>query len=194
LNVEPELLAGQLPAKKPKRSDEVSSAVEDWSIAGTEALPVLSAWYYVPILELTTLEDYDGSAGQISQRLGLAPKITETALRELLGLGLLFRESGRYRKTEKKLRFTSSRPNPHIRKFHDEMLEKSQQALRQATSEADLERRLISGITVTARPERVQDAKRKLAECLHEIANDLAAEPGTEVYHLAVQLFPLTNK
>jgi hypothetical protein len=33
----------------------------------------------------------------------------------------------------------------------------------------------------------------KLAECLHEIANDLTHESGTDVYHLSAQLFPLTS-
>jgi uncharacterized protein (TIGR02147 family) len=194
LNVESELLVDAVAPPRKKLEKEVGKAVEDWAIAGTEAMPILRAWYYVPILELTTLENCDGSVAQVAQRLGLRPEVADMAMKELAALGMLKLEKGRYRKSEKKLRLTSSRPNPYIRKFHDEMLERAQRELRSATAEEELQRRLITGITVSANPERVQAARRKLADCLHEIANELIAEPGTEVYHLSGQLFPLTKK
>jgi transcriptional regulator of met regulon len=112
---------------------------------------------------------------------------------ELLNLGLLSETAGKLKKAEDKLRITSSKPNPLIRKFHEEMLLRSVDLLRHSTTEEDLRRRLISGITITADPTKVQEAKRKLNDFLYELANELLSEPGSEVYHLAAQLFPLTK-
>ncbi len=194
LDIEPELLAPAAPKRKAgSKSSEVSSSVEDWEISGVSGLQVLRSWFYLPILELTTLANFDGTAAMIARRLGLLPAEAEAALRELAAMGLLKFADGRYSKVNKKIRFTSAKSTQLIRRFHDEMLEKSQQELRNATSEDDFQRRLIAGITVSASPEGIQAAKRRLAECLHEIANELTETPGTEVYHLAGQLFPLTK-
>lgn len=192
LDIEPELLTSPAPRKRAKPS-VVNPEVEGWSLADTAAYQILRNWYYIAILELTTLKDFDGRPETISRRLKLAPQTTDVALRELVGLKLLKLTDGKYSKTDAKLRFTSAKSSHLIRKFHDDLLQKSQQELRTALAEEDFQKRLITGITVSATPESVQAAKRKLAACLHEIANDLTAQPGTDVYHLAAQLFPLTK-
>lgn len=188
LDIEPEMLS------MPKRRVQVRSEVEDWSLAGVDAHKILRNWYYIPILELTTLADFDGSAQSIAERLGLSQTSTAVALRELIGLGLVEIRDGKYAKTDSKLRFTSATTTHLIRKFHDDMLEKGQHALRTAVSDDDFQRRLITGITVSAAPEAIAVAKQKLAAVLHEIANELSAAPGTEVYQLCGLLFPLTQR
>ena len=193
LDVEPELLAGLLQDRVLKKGSEVSSPATDWPIADMQATQILRNWYNVPILEITTLANFDGTAATIARRLNLSLTSTEIALRELISLGLITVNEGRYEKTDRKLRITSAKSLAAIRHFHDEMLEKSQIELRVAQSDAEFQNRLITGITVSASPERVQEAKRKLADFLHELADDLSATPGTEVYHLAAQLFPLTK-
>ncbi|MGE0529324.1 MAG: TIGR02147 family protein [Bdellovibrionales bacterium] len=197
LDVEPELLPTAALSSQPTKPEplkEVTSAVEDWEITETQALQVLRNWYYLPVLEFTTLKDFDGSVEQIATGLRLPLPVAEVALRELESLGLLRRVNGRYEKVHEKIRFTSAKTIPWIRKFHDNMMERAQAELRNATSEEEYQKRLITGITLTADPEKIQVARQRLAECLHEIANDLIASPGTEVYHLAVQLFPLTRR
>ncbi len=191
LDVEPELLS---PPEIKKSKDDVTPAVADWALADVEATQILRNWYYIPILELTTLANFDGTATEVSQRLNLSATTAEIALRELVSLGLLKVTDGKYLKTESKLRITSSKSLPLIRKFHDEMLERGQLELRHANSEEDFQRRLITGITVSASPEKIQEAKQRLAEFLHQLANELISEPGTEVYHLGAQLFPLTKR
>lgn len=194
LDVEPELLAGlESELKEQSQMEKVTAEIEDWSISEKTASQVLRNWYNVPILELITLSNYDGSAEQIARRLGLSLATTEVALRELTSHGLVQVVDGRYAKSHHKLRVTSSKSIAPIRNFHDQMLERSQQELRNSITDEDFNRRLITGITISADPEMIQDAKRRLAEFLHELANDLVARPGSEVYHLAAQLFPLSK-
>ena len=73
------------------------------------------------------------------------------------------------------------------------MMAKAQHELSEKNTESDFEKRLITGITLTASPEKIAEAKKKLAEALHDIANDLIEGEGTQVYHLAAQFFPLSK-
>lgn len=73
------------------------------------------------------------------------------------------------------------------------MMKKAQEELMKKHSDIDFEKRLMTGITFTASPEKIRDVKKKLSDALHEIANDLIDDNGTEVYQLAAQLFPLTK-
>lgn len=187
LDVEPELL------NTPKQN-HVAPAVEDWVLTEKDAIKILRNWYYLPLLELTTLENFDGSTSEIARRLGLSNEVAEIALRELTSLGLIKWEDGKPKKADTKIRFTSSKTVQAFRKFHDDMLEKAQQELRSATTEEEFHQRLITGITLTGSEEAVQAAKRKLASCLHEIANDLVSTPGTEVFQLSAQLFRLSRR
>lgn len=194
LDVEPELLAKERAAETPKKANvKVSGAFQDWELAEVEATQILRNWYNLPILELTTLENFDGTAESISKRLKISPTTTEIALRELVGLGLIECTDGRYRKTATKLRFITSKTNNLFRKFHDDMLEQGQVELRNGVTEEEFQRRLMIGITISADPEKVKQAKHKLAEFLYQLANELIESPGTEVYHLSAQLFPLTK-
>jgi hypothetical protein len=100
---------------------------------------------------------------------------------------------GRFSKTKKLLRWGSGKPVPEVRRFHELMLERARLELREHVDEASFARRRITGITLSVDPEALEQAKQKLTDCLYEIANDLTQKPGKEVYHIALQIFPLTR-
>jgi uncharacterized protein (TIGR02147 family) len=178
-----------------KGKTPIRTETEDWVLAGETSSRLLTQWFYIPILELFGLKNFDGSIAQISERLSISKESVAVAVRELISLGCLQEiEKGRLTKTNRKLRFSSSRSKSEIRSFHSQMLQKAKDELKNKTSEEDFEKRLITGITLTAPKEKIEEVKRKLSECLHEIANELTAEAGDEVYHLSAQLFPLTYK
>lgn len=173
---------------------EIETEFKEWDLADKSKFNVLRQWFYVPILEATKLKDYDGTAKQIADRLGLTLTTAEIAIREMVSVGLLQETDGRISKSQEKLRFASSKSLENIRRFHDQMMTRAQKELREATDEAEFQRRLITGITVTTTPEKIEAAKRKLGECLHEIANEMDVKDGTQIYQIAGQLFPLTKK
>jgi uncharacterized protein (TIGR02147 family) len=170
----------------------VKTALDDWELASQESVKILREWYFLPILQVASLKDFDGHAKSIAGRLGLKESVASRACDELVQLGLLNRKAGLYINANKKLRWDSAKSVEEVRKFHSSMLEQAQKALRHSEQ---FERRLITGVTLTTSPEKIAAAKKKLADCLHEIANDLisADESATEVFHLAAQLFPLTG-
>lgn len=173
---------------------EAAADRESWDLAEKETFSVLRQWFYLAILEFTTLKSFDGTAGSIARRLGVGPGAAEVALKELQSLGLLTEKNGRLRKAKKHLRWsTNSKFLPDVRRFHSQMLKKADETLTTRTADEDFARRLITGITITADTAKIQTAKEKLSAFLHELARELGDGEGTDVYHLSAQLFPLTT-
>lgn len=165
-----------------------------WAIQDKRKLKALRHWFYVAILDFTTCDDYDGSVTTIAFRLGLSVPTVEVALRELLGLGLLVEKDGKLVKSTLDIRLASSQSQADIRRFHSQLLDKAKEELATKTSDEDFSRRLITGITIAANPEKIEIAKKMLSDCLHEIAALTKDGSATEVYHLAAQFFPLTHR
>lgn len=185
-----------------KYSIPVSSQVESindtrslhhWDLAEKPSFSVLRQWFYLPILECTTLKDYDGSLKNISKKLGLSETVVEVAVREMVALDLMIEKNGLYVKSKSKLRWSTSTTKSEIRNFHHQMMVKAQELLRFSNSEDDYAKRLITGITLTIPPNKINRAKKLLSDALHEIADELTKEEGSEVYQLSGQLFPLTK-
>lgn len=175
-----------------KSSFKSPTASNHWEAEDKKSLSALRQWFYVAILELITCSDFDGSSKMISRRLGLSLASVEVAVRELQALGLLTIKSGKIHKTKKHIKISSAKSIQEIRGFHRQMLKKADEELSETSPEA-FERRLIAGITISADPAKIQIAKKMLSDALHEVANFLSEEPGSEVYHLAGQLFPITK-
>jgi uncharacterized protein (TIGR02147 family) len=202
LEIEPEVFAGLKEAhlvslssgKFPRKGKaEIETALEEWELTSQKSLALLKQWYYLPILEFTNTTTYDGTPLSISRALRLPLPVVDNAVQTLLDQGLLVRKNGVYTKAKRKLRWGSGKLASEVRNFHDQMMEKAQLELRESISVEDFEGRLITGITFTASPEEIAQAKKKLAEFIHELANQLTQSKGSAVYHLSAQLFPLTK-
>ena len=161
-------------------------------IPARETSVLLRQWYYPVILDLTTCTDFGGSVDEIGSRLGLHPEATAVAVRDLLGAGLLEEVDGRLRKTEMILKVSSNRSRTEVRRYHLQQLERAQQELQQRTSDEDLARRVITGMSIATEPERIPVARKMLADALAEIAEYLASGEGSEVFQLSAQLFSHT--
>lgn len=167
--------------------------ISEWQPSEIKHLSILRQWYFLALLEMTSCEGFKNDPLDIGSKLGISPKSVEVALRELVFTGLLKEENGSLSKTTRYLRLGSSQSLDDIRRFHRQMLEKAGETLCK-TDAADFERRLITGITITAPREKIAVAKKMLSDTLHQIANFLTEEKGNEVYHLSGQLFPLTQR
>lgn len=167
-------------------------ALSDWLPGEKKEFSLLRQWFYVAILEYTQCLDADLAAEKIALRFGLSAETVRVVLRDLEAMGAIeMTASGKLKKKKQFLRLAGATSKAEIRNFHSQMLKRASETMLQDTSERAFSRRQISGITVTATPERIQVARQMLADSLHEIAAYLTAEPGTEVYHVAGQLFPL---
>jgi len=174
-----------------KGKSRVKTQLAGWDIASRDQFLVLRQWFYIPILIFSQSKLFDGTPASVAKKLGISRPSVEIALRDLTAMGMYTEVDGKYFCTDKKIRWSSEKSLREIRLFHENMMKQAIAVLHSQTDQESFEKRLITGITVTTNPEKILAARLKLSECLHEIANDMMIENGSEVYHLAGQLFSL---
>lgn len=156
---------------------------------------LLSHWYNVAILDLTTCVDFNPDPQWIAKRLRVNTTDVKISIQQLLEAGLLaWDEKQNLVKTNKNLRVPGKRSSTYIRKFHQSMIEKALWTLQNQQSEIEFKQRLITGITIATNPEHLEKAKAVLQSAIHEAASILSEGPCTHIYQLNLQLFGLTSE
>lgn len=159
-----------------------------------DAFKVISDWYHFPLLMLTDIPGEKITRESVAQRLGISLVEADVAIERLERMEMLERlPDGTGRRWEESARVVSQVPNTALRKYHRQMLEKASSALEeQAPSE-----RYVGSETVAIAPEHlpiVRDEIERFRAALVERLNAAARERApTEVYHLSLSFFRLTN-
>lgn len=161
-----------------------------------EQYEVYSEWFGLAMREMLNLPDFEEDPAWMAQRLN--PQVTEAAARRLLNLlvdtGLAQRdESGRLRPADPNVATPENLRSLAIRNFHRKMLELASGAL----DDVPVEQRDFTALTLTLSKKQFEDFKERISafedDLLRLAAKDL--DPGdSEVYHMAVQLIPLTKR
>lgn len=182
------LLQAVSPGLRQESFDSFQKGVS-WTAAPKKDFKFLKEWFYVPVMECTRLRDYDGSAAFVARKLGLGEAEAARAMSELQEAGYLVLEDGRLRKAAEFLDFNSAHNKGEIREFHRANMELAQAALDQKTSDADVEKRLITSFTFTCKDDDVAVVRQKISGFLQQLSREHAAGDGDHVYQLAIQFF-----
>ena len=174
-----------------KKTDEVDSSYLQLT---ADQFRVVSEWYYFAILSLVKTADFQSNSEWIAQRLGISVPQVNQAIDRLERLGLIENERGRIHLNQTRYRTTDDVMNLSVRKSHFETLELAKQSLEQNA----IEERDFSSITMAVDVEQLAQAKsliRKFQDDLDALleGDEQKQKSRTEVYRLAVQLFPLTK-
>ena len=157
-----------------------------------DSFELICRWHHVAILEMTDLEDFREDPHWVSVRLGgeIGVRDVQEALERLQRLGLLAKDStGRLRKSSG-LETVQGVPSQAIRSFHRAQLEKAAVALeKQSVTE-----RLFQGHTISIDPKRLEEIQALFQLFLKKVEGLFEQTPRTETYHLAFQMFRLTDK
>lgn len=151
------------------------------------AFQALSQWHHSAVCEALELKGLKGNINKISAKLELPPSVVRSALENLRALGLVKKRNGVWtRSTPAKIKVPDE-ASAAIREFHKGMLNQAWTSLERTPQK----QRDISGITMASSPDKLKEAKLRIAEFREELRQILKSENPTCVYHLAVQLFPL---
>ncbi len=152
-----------------------------------EQFKLISNWYHFAILELCDVEGFQSDVKWIGHKLGISEFIAKDAVDRLISLRLLEIVDGVLRKSaDNSIR---SIPSEAIKRFHEQHLENAKKAMR----DFEFTVRDFSGTTVCTSPQQMEKAKKLIKEFRSELTELLESGPKTHVYHLAVQLFPLSK-
>ncbi len=157
-----------------------------------ERFKVISQWYHLAILDLTTTATFKNDQNWIAKRLGVSTYEVRDAIERLIALGFLEKTADSLRKVDSKLYFATQASESAVRNFHKQMIDKAKSKLDE-TRPADFAARDISSITMAVRKDRIAEAKTRIKKFQMELATFLTEGECDEVYQMNMQLFGLTK-
>ncbi|MBT3984499.1 MAG: TIGR02147 family protein [Bacteriovoracaceae bacterium] len=159
---------------------------------------VISKWYHFAILSLMELGDYENFSEYKDAVIWMARKINmpqstiKNALSKLQILGLIqidIEAGSKPEITGQSFTSTDEVESSAVKKAHCDSFSLATRSL----MEDKLEVRDFNSMTLAINPSQIPKAKQIIRKCLDELDVILAQGCKEEVYHVSVQLFPLTE-
>lgn len=158
----------------------------------SKTFDMISNWYLVTLLELSMIDGFQDDPAWIAKRLrnAISEDLARKALEKLEEVELLKRdEDGKLRRNVSGLLVESRSPSQSIRNFHRQMLSLADKTL----DDVPQNQRLFLSQTFRVAPERMAEAEELIVEFRRRFQVLMAGGEEKEVYHLAIQFFPLTS-
>ncbi len=157
-------------------------------ILDDDVFRVISDWYHFAILSLARTKNCRANPAWVGKRLGISAAQARSALLTLEKMKLVEVKGKNLLRTSNPITTTQDIPSSALRKFHKQHLELASQSLEKVPTE----KRDVSTITMAIDPKNIDRAKRMIAKMRDRISKVLETGKITEVYTMAIQLFPLT--
>lgn len=194
------LAMARLPnASSPAERIEIKEAMLKWrEKRGTQLLPsqhyrFLANWYYSVLYVLGGMKATSWDVHDLAERLGgrVSTEQIKIALSDLLALGMLRFENGRFVRGASSLSTAEDVLDDGIFKYHYGMSALAQSALDQALADREM-----NGVTVAIPRELLPRVKEKIRTFRKEIDEYLTnfESDAEDVYQINLQLFRLTEK
>lgn len=164
------------------------SAVESDLIAEDE-FKLICDWTSLAILNLAKLKANRASPGWVAKRLNIPKEKANETLQRLFHLKYLEVKNGRLARIKKDMRTTTDIPSEAIVRYHLSLIQKAQDSLLNLKPEE----RDITAMTMPADPKKFAKAKEIIRSTHHRVSKLLDGDEASEVFVLAIQLFPLTG-
>lgn len=155
---------------------------------------LLAYWYYLALLDLSQCKGFVAEPEWIAKRLRITKAQAGNALEYLKVSGHLVERNGAWTKQEEFTRLPAIESKQTIRSFHEQMLTKAIQHMKNNVSPEAFQKRLISGFMVPTNPKNLEKAKMRMHQAMMEVVAILGEGEKTELYYFADLLFPLTGE
>jgi uncharacterized protein (TIGR02147 family) len=168
--------------------DQIQKVYSSFEKLKLDQFSVISDWHHFAILELMDVEGFSSNPTWIAKRLYLSVTEVSLALDRMLALKMIeIRPNGDFKKLKNNA--VKDAPSEAIRKFHLQHLKNAAQAI----EKRNYDERHTSGITMAIDPQKLPQAEKMIQEFRAKMSAFLEGGKKKNVYHLAVQLFPLDN-
>jgi uncharacterized protein (TIGR02147 family) len=151
---------------------------------------LMSDWYYFAILSLARLPKCLADGAWISERLGISRIQAQEALKRLEKLSLIKQEGKYLVRTAAPVTTTENIPSSALKNFHKQHLGIASDCV----DKVELAKRSVSSITMAIDPQKISKAQKLISNFRNRMANLLEKGKPSEVYTLAVHLYPLTKQ
>jgi uncharacterized protein (TIGR02147 family) len=179
-------------AKIEKARREFNKAPENvaWQAEEVKAdvFELIANWHYFAIRNLIRTTSFSSDAKHIAKRLGLSVVEVRTAIDRLKRLGLMDERNGELVLVQERIKTTTDVPSSALRQLHRQHLEKAIESMESVS----VDKRDVTGVTMAIDINKLGEAKKKIQTFRRSMEVFLEDGEQTEVYHLGIQLFPLS--
>ncbi len=166
------------------------SETEQRQLISDDEFKLISEWYHLAILSLTKVKGAKSTPDWFAKRLGINVSLVKEGLQRLERLNFLVNENGRWKQIGRGIRTSTDVPSEAIRHYHRQNLDMAKMKL----NITPVDRRDFSSITFAGDSDKLKIAKELIRELRAKISDLMETKNATEVYTLAVQLFPVSER
>lgn len=163
---------------------------EQKQLISDDEFKLISEWYHLAILSLLKVKDSKSSPEWFAKRLGVNALIVKEALMRLKRLNLITSENGKLKQPGKGIRTSTDIPSEAIRHYHRQNLDIAKLKI----TNTDISLRDFTSITFAGDLTKIKKAKELIKTFRAKISELMETENASEVYTLAIQLFPVTER
>ena len=151
---------------------------------------IIAEWEHYAVLMLFDCPSFEPSLDAIQERLAVTRVRAEVVVENLIKYGMLSKdEAGNWLRTHSRFRTTEDVTSEALQASHRESLAVAQRKL----DETAVDLRDFSSLMVAIDLEKIPEAKIIIREFRQKFAELMKTGKHTDVYQLAIQLFPLTQ-
>jgi len=185
LNLSPSEKVDLLAAMNPEMK---IGEVRDKKVLKEDEFRLISDWYHYAILSLGDVKGSKANTKWISKRLGISEGQAQEAFQRLKRMGLIKVIGNTYKQSSLPLDTPLDLPSAALRRFHAQNLDRAKEKM----ESLPVALRDFSSITIAFNPANLKKAKELIAKFEDKFCSEFEKGEKTEVYTLAVQLFPAT--
>lgn len=168
----------------------VPPSTDNYYLLQQDAFNVIADWFHLAILDLTLLSNFNSNPIWIARKLGITQLEAKTAVARLIRIGML--EENRGVLSKSKAKFTNYREGTTSaahKEYQRQIIQKALHALENCRAEL----KDITSMTIAASVEKLPAAKEKIKRFRRQLCHFLEDGKKDSVYHLAIQLYPVTE-
>ena len=169
----------------------IADSDDDFYQLSMDTFSVLSDWYHFAILELSFTKDQKSDPKWIASRIGISITDANAALERLLRLDLLQIENGKLLKTHVALtNHTGINTSVARKTLQKQIISKALNAV----DEVAQEKKDITSMTMAIDLKNLDRARELTKQYRREMCALLEDGSQSQVYNLAIQLYPVTKE
>ncbi len=150
----------------------------------------ISDWYHFAILDLTLTKNFKSNISWIAKRLNISSAEALMAIDRLKRLKMLEEVNGKLVKSKAKYsNYKEGQTSGALKEYQRQVIRKALTAI----DDCPQELKDITSTTIAGNVKKIKEAKELIKKFRRELAMLMEDGEGTSVYHLAVQLYPVTN-
>jgi transcriptional regulator with XRE-family HTH domain len=155
-----------------------------------DAFTIISDWYHYAILELTFTEGFQNNCNWIGRKLNIPAVEVKAAIERLKRLGLLDETKGKLTKTKKFItNYDVGVTSPALKELQREILKMALDSI----DNIPQEEKDLTSMTMAIDVSKIDEARRLITKFRRNLCQFLEDGKRTRVYHLGVQLYPVSK-